>query len=414
MSLKRNIFLSLFGAFIQRGASLLVGIYIARFLGADMLGGYALILSNIYMFGAFLTFGITPVASKYISQYINTEDVESVGVVVLVLFFISTILGLLVSTFVFFLSDYIAVQLYSMPEMSSLLKYGAISIFFMAVSAFFTGMLMGYEEFRKVSRLNAFNGLMSALLIAISATYYGLDGMAISIVISQFLVMCFSIIAIFPLTSGYQFNASSTIYRLHLRGMSIFSLSSFMTGVLQGAANWFCLFMLVRASDNLKELAVFHIANQWYSLILFIPNVASTVLLPYLSRQGSSDIGLIMKVYIFCSVGVLVLLASINTLIVNTYGEVLIGYQTILVVTYITGAVVAIKSPIEQAILAADRADIILLFNIFFVFLFLGGGYVYIDYGVSSVVGWRLIGYIFFALFLIIYYFKWLRYSRDA
>lgn len=409
MSLRRNIVLSVLGALAQRGAALFGGVYIARYLGGEILGGYALILSNIYMFGAFATFGITPVASKYISEGRERGDKLIIDIVACV-FLISLAVGLFLTLFIFLLSENIALHLYRRPEFEFYLRVSAPSILFMAITAWNIGVLSGYEKFSIISKQNAINGVVTAALIILCGTLWGLKGIAFAVVLSQALFFLTTLISALPYIEGLLGSIKSYSFITQLFLTTSFSFPHFLTGLSQGLTNWICTLLLGRSDDGLNELALFHIANQWYSLVLFLPNVAASVLLPHLSRGGSSGLSNIVKAYAMMAVMAISFLILCAPLISDLYGEVLKGRELILIITFITGAVVAIKSPIEQALLSKNKVWLLFKINLIFLSVFLAGAYALLSMGTLGVLSSRLVGYVLFGF--IIFFAYYILYGR--
>ncbi|MHB0824787.1 oligosaccharide flippase family protein [Stutzerimonas nitrititolerans] len=404
MALRRNIILSVLGALAQRGAALFGGVYVARYLGGEILGGYALILSNIYMFGAFATFGITPVASKYISESRGRGDKLIIDIVACV-FLISLAVGLALTLFIFLLSENIALYLYRRPEFEFYLKVSAPSILFMALAAWNVGVLSGYEKFSIISKQNAINGVVTATLIILCGTIWGLKGIAAAVVLSQFLFFITTLISTLPYLEGLLGSIKNYSFISQLFLTTSFSFPHLLTGLSQGLTNWICTLLLSRSNDGLNELALFHIANQWYSLVLFIPNVAATVLLPHLSRRGSSGLFDIVKSYAMMAVVAILFLILGAPLISGLYGEVLKGRELILIITFITGAVVAIKSPIEQALLSNNKVWLLFQINLIFLSIFLAGAYAFLSMGTLGVLSSRLVGYVLFGFMIFFAYY---------
>jgi len=380
------------------------GVYVARYFGGEILGGYALILSNVYMFGAFATFGITPVASKYISESRENGDKFIIDIVACV-FLISLSVGSVLTLFIFLLSEDIALYLYRRPEFVLYLKISSPSILFMALAAWNVGVLSGHEKFSVISKQNAINGVATAALIIFCGSIWGLKGIASAVVLSQLLFFLTTLISTLPYLQGLlgSIKKQSFINQLYLT--TSFSFPHFLTGLSQGLTNWICTLLLSRSNDGLNELALFHIANQWYSLVLFIPNVAATVLLPHLSRRGNSELSSIVKSYTVMATVAIVFLIMGAPLITSLYGEVLKGREIILIITFITGGVVAIKSPIEQALLSSNKVWLLLKINLIFLSIFLAGAYALLSMGTLGVLTSRLVGYVLFGFMIFFAYY---------
>ena len=186
-----------------------------------------------------------------------------------------------------------------------------------------------------------------------------------------------------------------------------------MIGLLQGSANWTCVALLSRLPNGLNDLAIYHIVNQWYSLVLFVPNVASSVLLPFLSGgRNNYSITPLLKAYAIASSLAALLLCFAAPLVILLYGEILAGGLSLLIITFVTGAVVATKSPLEQYLLSKTKVWGLFYINLFFVIVFVVLTKALLDAGggVLEVIVARLVSYILFFI-LCVQLFN--RYSKN-
>jgi O-antigen/teichoic acid export membrane protein len=66
------------------------------------------------------------------------------------------------------------------------------------------------------------------------------------------------------------------------------SVPGLMVSLITVPVNWLGIIMLVRSPGGYGEMGVLGAANQWFSMLLFIPSVLSTVTLPIFSQRHAS------------------------------------------------------------------------------------------------------------------------------
>jgi O-antigen/teichoic acid export membrane protein len=55
--------------------------------------------------------------------------------------------------------------------------------------------------------------------------------------------------------------------------------------------NWFCSTLLVHQPNGYREMGAYNAANQWFSMLLFIPTALATGIVPILSDAlGDNDL----------------------------------------------------------------------------------------------------------------------------
>src|SRR4029079_14697855 len=69
-----------------------------------------------------------------------------------------------------------------------------------------------------------------------------------------------------------------------------FSAPGLAVGLLSMPINWVCQAILVRSPGGLAQMGILNAANQWYSLIIFVPGFIATAVFPIMSeRLGAGD-----------------------------------------------------------------------------------------------------------------------------
>jgi len=405
MPLKHNIVYSIVGTIAQRGLTLVSGIIIARVAGAEFLGQYAVLLSTVFIFGAFATFGIAPSAAKYIAENKDNDKLKT-SKIIYITAVTAVVIGFVLFLIVFGSSYFIVDVIYQKPELFDLLRIISPLILLYSLTAFQNGVLAGFGEFSSIAKINIISGIINFTLFIIAFYWFDLIGVIIALLCGQVVNNYLLYLRVKFVLSENEIIVSRSGATSEIQLLTQFGAPSFLVGIIQGVANWVCVILLTRQESGVSLMADYHIMNQWYSLILFIPNVASNVILPFLSNLHKNESNNVHNsvIELIKSYGVASFIATIfliifTPIIVQIYGEKFGDLESLFVLTFVTGFVVALKSPLEQYLAAADKAWMLLVIHIVFVSIYLSGAYLWIDYGVTAVLVAKLIGYIVFFIF---------------
>lgn len=125
---------------------LLLRIVLGRELGPSGLGVYTLVFT-IYIFGTqFAAFGIGSALTKYVAEFSDnlakTKEYVSSGMIG------SVVTGSAMGLLLYLLSDIISINIFSIPEMVSLLKVTAICFPFIAINKAVLGTLNGFRRMK--------------------------------------------------------------------------------------------------------------------------------------------------------------------------------------------------------------------------------------------------------------------------
>jgi len=177
--------------FLSSVITLFIGFLIrpllARWLGAEGLGLYSIILT-VYSIGLiFASFGLPMTLTKYIAQY-KTEDKELSRIASSGLM-ISTIFGIAVGIILYFLSGYIA-DFFSMPELVNLIKLLAFVFPFAALRDSQIGILNGLRVMKRYAVLMVSQQIVMVFsIIGFLIFGFGVKGTVMGIIFSSIVVV---------------------------------------------------------------------------------------------------------------------------------------------------------------------------------------------------------------------------------
>ena len=175
-----------------------------------------------------------------------------------------------------------------------------------------------------------------------------------------------------------------------------FSMPSVLCNVIFGPVNWACGALLVNRPHGYSEMGVFNVTLSWFNAVSFLPTVLGQVILPLLSSQVGEAAGdsrknivvLAIKANAIAVIPVTLFIACFSPFIMSFYGPGFREGWPALVVTVLTAGILALQSPIFQAITASGRMWFMFLTYVSYgilyfglTFAMLGWGSAWVDFG---------------------------------
>ncbi len=407
------------GVVISRGLNLLAFFVVARILGIEAFGRLGIIQSTIGVFQVFAVCALGITATKYVAEY-RISDPQKAGRVIGFAVVISLITGLSTAIILYCCAPWLANHLLADSHLVPQLRISCGVLLFVAVNGAQTGSLAGLESFRRLAAVNVFSGLASFPILLGGVTFYGMTGCIWGLAMSGAIGCIASQVAlrVEMRKVGIPFTVHGS--RQELPILIRFTIPALLGGATVVPVNWICYLMLVNGSNGYREMGILNAANQWYTAIVFIPNMLSQVLLPVLAeRIGDDDIGtsvklmsICVRVYTFVSIPIVLLTSVASPIIMRGYGR---GYEhgwPTLIVVVCTAGIIAIQTPINQVLAATGRMWLGLSMNVGWGLICLALTHYMINLGSLGVSLARLLGYIIYALVTFGFAVNFVRYSR--
>ena len=346
------------GKFLQ----LLAFIFVARLVGKQEYGQISIIRSTLNMFLVFSSVGMGVTATRYIAMYRTSNPHRAYEIY---RFTKKTViwLGMIISVVIFLLSSYIAENQLNDLHLSNALKIGAVILFLMTITSVQMGALNGFERFKEVGINSALNGIILLISVLLGAYLWGINGVIAGLGITSFILVLqlwFSLKKDISKIRTAEKNKDDE----KLDSSSIF-LKFSLPAVLQGLVVipvlwWVKTFLIDNAGYG--EMATFDVAEQWYYVVLFVPNSLGTILLPLLTNtnyNGSKEqYNKLLKVNMLINVGVTFIIAVsvalFSPLIYKFYGKEFTDYQPLLILM-ITVVICAVNNVLGQVITSKGK-----------------------------------------------------------
>ena len=346
------------GKFFQ----LLAFIFVARIVGKEEYGQVGIVRSTINMFLIFSSAGMGMTATRHIAMFRTSNPFNAYQIYKFSLKFVLWI-GLIISALVFFFSDFIAENQLNDLKLSSALKIGSLVLFLLTVSSIQTGALYGFERFKLVGINTMINGFFLLLSVTLGAYFWGINGVVAGLGVAA-LFMVFQLF--FSLKNDVNrikhSQAQSIGEPLNLKSIFLkFSLPAVLQGLVVIPVLWWAKTFLVKEAGY-GEMALYDVAEQWYYLVLFVPNSLSAFILPMLTNvnyNGSKNqYNKLLKVNILINIGVTLVIASgvalFSPLIYKFYGNGFTNHTPLLILL-ITVVICSANNILGQVIISKGK-----------------------------------------------------------
>lgn len=399
--LARGVFWSMAGAVISRGLMLAATVLVARMLGKTVYGELGMIQSTVGMFGAFAGFGLGLTATKHVAQF-RQSDPGRAGRIIGLSGLFAILAGSLMALGLLIFAPLFAEHAINAPHLSGVLRIGALMLLVSAVNGAQTGALAGFEAFKTIAYVNLFVGLISFPILVLGAYFGGLTGAVWALAINLGFNWLLNHLALRKESRRHNVPFTLRECSRELPVLWAFSMPAALSGVVVGPVNWACAALLVNQPDGYNEMGIFSAANQWYSMLLFLPSLLGQVVLPVLSeRLGQTDTRQSKKTLVLAIkmnallVFPLVLLASIaSPFIMNLYGEGFGSGWPTLVVVLLTAGLLAVQMPVGQIITASGKMWLGFAMNCGWALTFIVSTILLLDLGSLGLATARAISYI--------------------
>jgi O-antigen/teichoic acid export membrane protein len=280
--LLRGVVWSTIGSSVGQGASLLTLMVLARTLGKDSYGQFALVQSTAVALATFATLGLGVSATKYVSEY-RVSDPAKAGRILGLSSLFAIASGVIFSCALLLAAP----QLIHADTLVADLRFTAIATFFGALNGYQAGALAGLEAFRRLARISGINGLTILALSWAMSSRFGIRGAVLAQGAGAFLLWLHCHFALRDESRGSRVRIR---YRDAWRErFALFrcSLPAALCGVIGSLAVWRSNVTLA-TSGSYAELALFTAANTLRLMILFVPNLVTRVTSPVLNNLLAS------------------------------------------------------------------------------------------------------------------------------
>ena len=218
------------GTIFTTVAGYLFKIYVARKLGAERLGIYAIGMSVTGFLGLFPALGLPDAAARFVAVYNASGRAPQLRGFLLRSFRLLIAANFVVGAAIFFARHWIADRIYHLPELSAYLPLFVLLMFCGGVSIFLGRVLAGYKDVTRRTVITNFLGTPLMMLLAVAFLMWGagLWGYVIAQVIGAIVVLLALLWSAWKLTPAA---ARLSMVRLPRLEPEVYSFSATVLGV---------------------------------------------------------------------------------------------------------------------------------------------------------------------------------------
>jgi len=395
-----------------RGLNFTAYIVVARFLGLEAFGELGMLQSSLAMFGVAANFGLGATTTRYVARYYESDPVRAGRVIAMSRRAILAT-ALLLSGVVYGLAPWFARTQLDRQPLDTAVQILAVSLLFASINVAQLGVLSGFHAFDRVARVHISRAAIGFLALVVGVTLAGLQGALWGMAFSEALACA--------LTTVYV-RASARDHSVPLRPPNVrsefpmvwhFSVPALLSSLMVSPVMWLCNSFLVKLENGYDQMGIFTAANQWRVLVLFLPNIFGSLMLPMLSKlTGSGDSAGARRIFRL-TIGLNVSMTSLAGIAVclgapftmGIFGREFVGGYWPLVFLMFSSVMISITYVIDQAIAGADRMWTAFGFSLFFAATLVACALVLVPrWGATGLAAAYAVAHVPFTVLMVLYY----------
>lgn len=283
-----GIFWNFISALASQGFPLIASIIIARILGTFGYGQLGMINSTVILFSTFAGLGLGITATKYIAQY-HLTDPKRTGRIMGLTNLFGIFSGLLMCIILFIMAPWLASNTLAAPDLALNLRIASLLLIFNTIVGIQSGSIAGFGAFKDLAKIAIFQGIISASLILTGVYFFGLTGAIVAMVINSIINIILYKLTINNLVKKFKIKIDYLKSWKEKEVIWKLSFPSMMSSVMVGPVVWIANIIIINNPDGYSQLGLFNAANQWKTMLAFLPAVIGGVLLPMVSANIKNE-----------------------------------------------------------------------------------------------------------------------------
>jgi len=408
--LLRGAFWTMIGSMVSRAMGLAAAVLAARLVGKLVYGELGIIQTTVGMVGTLAGFGMSTTASKFVAE-LRVKDPDRAGKIIALCSLSSWGISLALASVLFPLAPWLCKHTLAAPQLTGYLQASVPLLILGGVNGAQLGVLLGFEAFKSVARVNSLTGLLNFPLVVGGALLFGLAGIICGMISAQAFGCLLNLRALRREAKRCRVRISFRSCMSELPIVWQFSIPSVLTQIVMSAVGWATATMLVRQPNGLNEMGTFNAANQWFNAALWLPMMISSAALPVLSeRVGADDKHNSIKLLwmsIIVNLGIVLPIVAFGCLaspfIMMSYGAGFKGTWPTLVAVLVTAGLLSVELPIGEFLSACSLVWLGFWSNVGWGVVFLVSSALLLKWGALGLASARMVAYFAHALFISAY-----------
>jgi O-antigen/teichoic acid export membrane protein len=256
-------------------------------LGKHDFGQFGMIQSTVGMFSTFAGFGMGLTANKHVAEFRRTDPARA-GRLIVVSSLVAWLTGSLMTVGLILFAPWLASHTLAAPQMSSLLRAGALMLLLGGVNGAQTGALAGLEAFKTIARVSLITGLLSFPITVVAAWRAGVAGAVWAQVIALAVNGILNFLALRREASHADIPLGYSGLGQEWKVLWSFSVPAVLAASMTGPVGWATNALLANQTDGYSQLGIYNAVLR----IKIVPEVVLTILLapllPVLAERHSA------------------------------------------------------------------------------------------------------------------------------
>lgn len=397
------------GNVFSKAVLIIASILTARLLGVDKNGEFGVINSTILMFSTFAGLGLGTTATRFVAEYRNTDKAKCSRVIGMTNL-IGIISGLIMAIALVLMAPWLAAKQLSAPHLAKGLMLASIMLVTNTVNAVQISTLSGFEHFKGIAKLSIIQGLISFPLYIVFTYFFSVNGLIIGyIVIGGIMLVLYEfenhkVRKVY----GIHMDIRNALQELHI--MWKFSLPSMLSNVMVGPVTWIGNTFITSRVNGYAQIGIFNAANQWRSVLIFLPTAIGGVILPLIIvNKGNRRLEKINILFGWIMVNCFAIpILAAPEFIAQLYGKEFIGFElniSIIIIAF-TCCIISFNEGIARNLVSNNLMWWGFLNNSFWGGIFLGVLWFIRDWGAIGIAIAYLISYIVTTIVFVPFYIR--------
>ncbi|MCW4010288.1 MAG: oligosaccharide flippase family protein [Candidatus Bathyarchaeota archaeon] len=277
----------LWGLVVSTVISAVGTIFIARLLGSDLYGLYAVVLTVPNLVLIFRDWGITAAVVRFTAQYRAEGRLDEIRSVYLSGIIFELILGLVLSVFSFVFADFLATVVFNRPVIAPLIQIASFSIFVSGLVAVATAAFTGYERMELNSiMLIGQSVFKTALIIVLVILGLGTSGATIGFTAGTSIAGLIGLVLIWTIYRRLPKPFSHKLeIKAYLTAMLTYCLPlSFATIITTLLPQFYAFLLPIHYTTDNVMIGNYGVAMNFVVLITFFAQPVITMMFPAFSK----------------------------------------------------------------------------------------------------------------------------------
>jgi len=349
----------LFGTIGSRLILLVVFACLARMLETTEYGKFSIVRTMLLMFLVFSTMGLSTPVIKSVAEF-RHSDSKKAGRIIAFSRIVSFFIGVLGGLTVFLFSDYLASNILGYPELAGDLRLVACIFGFVAVNEINMGVLVGLESFKSQSSIKIASTVSAVITVLIGSMLGGLHGSIIGLCVYYLVYSVTGYIISQRACLGQEIQVDYVNAFSEWKTVLDVAIPVALTTIMLRLALTFSIVLLTR-NGGAEEIAIYDIANQWRTLVFFIPVNLSAILLPILSSLHVKQDRRFLNFYLiniginaFVTLALVIVIWLLSSYILLAYGKGYVDARAPLIILCFSAVFEAMCTVSAQVLIAQN------------------------------------------------------------